>query len=108
MHLTAAGQALDRADVGAVRLDGQDDAGADAGAVQQHRAGAADAMLAADVGAGQAKVLAEEVDEKPPGLHLGHVRLAVDGQADGAGIRGHGSHLSFRARETASSIPRRR
>jgi hypothetical protein len=108
MQPTALGEALDGVDGGAVRLDGQGDAGADAGAVQQHGAGPADAVLAADVGAGQAEVLAEEVDEQAARFYLGHVRLAVDGQADRAGIRGHRCHLSFRARATASSIPRRR
>ena len=37
---------------------------------------------------GEPEILAEEVDEQPPRLHLGHVRAAVDGQADGAGAGG--------------------
>jgi hypothetical protein len=108
MELTALSEALDGIDRGAVRLDGQGDAGVGTGAIQQHGAGPADAVFAADVGANKPELLAEEVDEEPPRLHLGHDRLAVNGQADRAGIRGHGSHLSFRARETASSMPRRR
>ena len=78
-------------------------------AVQQHGAGPADAVLAADVGTGQAEVLAEEVDEQAARLDLRRtcgwpltVRLIV--RVSGA----IGSHLSFRARATASSIPRRR
>ena len=39
-------------------------------AVDQDRAGAADAVLAADVGAGQPEVVAERVGEQPAGRQL--------------------------------------
>jgi hypothetical protein len=45
-------------DLGAVDADGEQQAGAHWQAVDQHRAGAADAVLAADVGAGEPQVVA--------------------------------------------------
>jgi hypothetical protein len=48
----------------AVGLDGQEQAAADGLAVHQHRARSADAMLAADVGAGQAELFAQEIDQR--------------------------------------------
>ena len=49
---------------GAIGLHGERQAGAHAVAVDQDRAGAADAVLAADVGAGQAKFAAQEIGEQ--------------------------------------------
>ena len=49
-------------------------------AVDPHRAGAADALFAADMAAGQAEVVAQEIDQRLAGLDaLAHV-LAVDAQ----------------------------
>ena len=44
------------------------------GAVQQDGARAADAVLAADVGAGQLQVVAQAVGQQPPGRHPGPAR----------------------------------
>ena len=75
-------QALDGRDLGAVGLHRQHQARARGLAVHQHRAGAADAVLAADVRAGEREVLPQEVDEQladgaPPGA-----RHAVDREPD--------------------------
>ena len=51
-------------------------------AVQQHRAGAAVRRVAADVGAGEPQILADEVDEQQARLDVGLVLLAVDGELD--------------------------
>ena len=53
MQRAVVGQALDGGDLGAVLHDGQGQAGIDAPAVDQHRAGAALAVVAALLGAGQ-------------------------------------------------------
>jgi hypothetical protein len=59
--LVAGREALDRRDVGAVGLAGQQQAGADGGPVEPDRAGAAHAVLATDVRAAQPEIVAEEV-----------------------------------------------
>ena len=51
-------------DVAAVGLHGEHDAGAHRLAVEEHRAGAADAVLAADVRAGQTQLVPQEVAEQ--------------------------------------------
>ena len=67
-------QALDRGDAVAVRLHREHQAGAHRLAVEHDRARAADAVLAADVRAGEAQILAQPVDEREPRRHLA-VRL---------------------------------
>src|SRR2546426_5168853 len=81
-------QAFHRGDLRALGLDREDGAGLHGLAIEQHRAGAAVGGVAADVRAGQAQVLAEQVDEKQSRLDLHAVRSAVDGQLDV--MRGHG------------------
>ena len=51
-------------------------------AVDQHGAGAADAVLAADVGAGEPDVVPDRVGQQPAGRHRHRVRHAVDDQRD--------------------------
>ena len=68
--------------VAAVGLDGEHRARLGALAVDVDRAGAAVARVAADVGAGQPEVVAQEVDEQEAGLDIGLVGLAVDGDRD--------------------------
>src|SRR6266545_1026057 len=63
MQPSVVGEALDRLDRGAVRLDGQHHAALDRLAVVEDRAGATVAGVAADVRAGQLEVVAEEVDQ---------------------------------------------
>jgi hypothetical protein len=55
MQVTTAGQALDRGDLGAVGLHGQDRAALHRVAVEVHRAGTAVGGVATDVGAGQSE-----------------------------------------------------
>ena len=57
-------------DLGAVGLHREQQARAHRVAIEQHRAGAADALLAAHVGAGQAEVLADEVGQQLARLGL--------------------------------------
>ena len=82
----AGGEALDGGDFGAVEGDGEGQAGVDPPVVDQHRAGAALAAVAAFLGAGQGHALAQEVEQGHPRV-VERYRpcLAVDGQADGVG-----------------------
>src|SRR5439155_16992384 len=64
VELAVAHQALDRAELGAVGLDGEHDARARGLAVEHDRARAADPVLAADVRAGESEILADEVDQE--------------------------------------------
>src|SRR5262249_42882426 len=79
-QLVAVGQALHRADLRAVGLHPEDQAGARRRAVQPHRARAADAVLAAHVGAGVAEVVAEHVGKRPRGPREQPVPGAVAAQ----------------------------
>ena len=58
------GQRLDRLDVAALGLRREHQAGAHGAAVELHGAGAADAVLAADVRAAQAERVAQEVGQQ--------------------------------------------
>ena len=76
-------QALDRRDRAAVAWTAnmvQDLTGTPS---TQHGAGAAARRVAADVRAGQAERLAQEVHEQEPRLDVGRALLAVDGDLDG-------------------------
>ena len=66
--LAGVGDALDGLDLGAVERGRQHQAAAHDLAVDAHRAGPADAVLAAGVRAHQAEVEAQEVDEVPARL----------------------------------------
>jgi Rrf2 family protein len=82
------GQALDCGYLVTVGLGRQDRAGLHRYPVQGHRAGAALGGVAADVGAGEAQVVAEEVDEKGAGRDGGGAPGTVDRQLDGDLTRG--------------------
>ncbi len=75
-------QRFDGANVGAVGLHGQRKTRARGNAVDLDRAGAADAMLAADMGAGQRQVMAQDIAEQGAwfGFRLHHA--SIDGEAD--------------------------
>src|SRR5690242_8388694 len=110
MELAALLQAFDRGDLAAVRLHGEHGARLHRLAVQVHRAGAAVAGVAADVGPGHAEVLADEVHEQESRLDFGLAHRAVDGDADL--VRGHVSSLrlsaplsSVRARSARAPSP---
>src|SRR6266852_4393062 len=78
-------QTLDGGDAVAVRLHGVDKAGTHRLSVEHHRARAADAVLVADVRAGEVKVLAQPVHQRQARGHLGRSRLAID--LDGNGVK---------------------
>src|SRR5262249_4828758 len=78
MELPVPGQAFHGRHRGPVRLDGEHEARADGLAVDEHGAGAARSVLAADVGSGEPEVVAEEVDEQPTRFHSLLIRDAVD------------------------------
>ena len=79
---TGAGKRLDRIDTAPVRLHGEEAAAAHGDPVQEDRARAADAVLAADVRAGEPQAVAEEVGQQEPRLDgLAH-RAAVHGELD--------------------------
>ena len=80
------GEALDGGDFGAGDRGGEGDAGGVQFAVDQDGAGAADAYAAAFLGAGEAEVVAEEVEEQPRGGDFGLVFRAVDFQLDHSNI----------------------
>ena len=67
----------------AVGLSGQHGAGFDRPAVDMHDAGAALAGVAADMGAGQVQMIAQQMDQKGAVLDIGRDRLAVHRQFDG-------------------------
>ena len=69
--------------VDAVGLHREPRARFDRDAVDEHRAGAALAGVAADLGAGEAERLAQEVHEQQPRLDVALIGAAVDGDPDG-------------------------
>ena len=81
-QLLAVGEPFHGAYLGAVGLNAEDQAGAHRSVVQDHRAGAADAVLAAQVGAGVAQVVAEHIGQGPAGLDDQVVIAAVNPQRD--------------------------
>jgi hypothetical protein len=81
-QLVAVGQPLHGAHLGAVGLDAEDQAGPDRLTVEDDRARAADAVLAAQVRTGVAQVVAEHVGQRPAGLDGQVVVMAVDPQGD--------------------------
>ena len=88
--LAAIGQAFDGLDRGAVALHRQHQAAAHDLAVHPHRAGAADAVLAADMAAGQRKVVAQKIDQRLARFDAFADALAVDGQRNVEGALAHG------------------
>ena len=71
-------QSLDGGDGVTVGLDREYQAGSDRGAIDQHRAGAAHAMLAAGMSAGQQELVAQAVEQAGAWLDLDGVLLPVD------------------------------
>ena len=59
--------------------------------VEPHRAGAAHAVLAADMGAGERKIVAQEIDQRLAHLDPRGNILAVHAQSDVESTRGHGA-----------------
>src|SRR5262249_18073641 len=81
-QLAVLGQPFDGLDARAVRLDGEEHAALQEHTVDDHRARAAVARVAADVAARQVEVVAQEVDEELARLDVALVGRAVDGDRD--------------------------
>jgi hypothetical protein len=91
MQLPVGGQTLDRDHGRAVGLNGEDRARLDGLAIDEDRARAALAGVTADVGAGEAEVVAEKVHEEEARLDFRVLLRAVDGEGNGvlhADLRG--------------------
>ena len=80
----------------AVLHDRQRQAGIDPPAVDQHRAGAALAVVAALLGAGQVELVAQQVEERGPGLDRQVPNFAVDRQGNRDRLRGPAVRTVFR------------
>src|SRR5690606_444989 len=76
-HL-AVGEPLDGRDLAGIALTGRDEAGVHGLAVEHHGARAALALAAALLRPGEAKILAQDVQEPPPRRDLDGLRRAVD------------------------------
>ena len=76
------GQALDGVDGLAGNLGRQGEAAARGAAIDHHRAGAADTVLAAEVRTGQLQLLSQEVRQMLARLDAPLQRLAVQGRFD--------------------------
>src|SRR6185295_15707213 len=92
-------EALDGLDRGTVGLHREQEARPDRRAVEADRVGAANTVLAADVGAGEPERVAQEVGEQEARLDLLAVHPAVDGHLD----RDHAATARASARATARS-----
>ena len=89
------GEALDGRDLGAVGLDGEHQARADRPAVDDHRAGAADAVLAAEVGPGEPEASRRKSASSHAHLGVARAPLAVDDERDGAPRPAHAATLGL-------------
>src|SRR5215510_9350379 len=91
MQIVRRAESLDGTDVLILRLHREHQTRAHRFAVDDHRAGPADAMLAADMRAGLPAVLADGIDQRLAWLDPNGVLAAVDGQGDVGlvGLVGH-------------------
>ena len=80
--LPSSREALDRRDPGAIAAHGERRAGLDGAAVDMDDASAALRGVAADMGAGQTQVLAQELDQQGARIDLCRDRLAVHRHGD--------------------------
>src|SRR5262245_54123069 len=88
MQCAVAGEALDGGDAGSVLHDGQSQAGVDATAIEQNRAGPTLPVVTALFCSGQIETVAERVEQSRPGRDLELSFDAIDGQCDGNAVRG--------------------
>jgi hypothetical protein len=82
VELPTPGKALDRGDARALQHDGQGQARIDAAAVDQHRTGAALAVIAALFGARQVEVLAQRIEQRRPSVDIERVARLIHRQSD--------------------------
>src|SRR4029077_19066457 len=98
-------QPLDRGDRCSIGFDRQHQARVDRPVRHQHRARAALTQIAALLGAGQAKTIAQEVEQRRAGLDLDRVLRPVDGNVDP--LPGDGHAQAARRRSIAVASARR-
>src|SRR5262245_53650019 len=106
MQHVALCQALDGADRPALGLHRKHQTRAHGLAIEQDGAGAADAVLAADVGAGLAAVVADGVDQRAARIDADVMAPAVDGERKLA-LFGHAAACSSARRVTVPARSRR-
>ena len=94
-QLAVGRKALDRRHLAVVRLHRKHQARARRVAVDQHRAGAAHAVLAAEMRAGEVEFVAQEIGERQPRIDHACVGLAVD--RDPRRLLAHGRALRLHA-----------
>src|SRR5215831_11084101 len=82
MQFLAIGEALDRTDLLALRLNGKHQTGPHRLVIENDRACAADPMFAADMGAGLPAIVADRVDQRFARLDPDRIIAAVDVQYD--------------------------
>ena len=99
----AVGEPFHRPDLGAVGLGGEHQTASDRRAVEDDRAGAADPVLAAEMGAGQPAILADRIGERLARLHPDRVALAVDRERDLARHGHRAASVNARSTMTAAS-----
>ena len=101
-------EAFHRPDLAAVDLHGEREAGARRLAVDDDRAGAADAVLAADMGAGCADLVAQEIGQQQPRFGLARARAAVQREANGMSLASRPSAHCRTSRTRSRPIMRTR
>src|SRR3990170_4708862 len=104
MELFSLCQTFDGGDFGAIGLNREEDARANDSPIQKYGAGAAHAMLAAQVHPGKAEILPEKVSQGFARLHLAFEAHSID--LEGNLHRLRRLHL-FLQRSMADSSPRR-
>jgi hypothetical protein len=82
---------FDGGDLASLGGDGELQTGDGPASVEQHRAGAALALIAAFLGTGEIETLTQRVEQGGATVDGQRVLLAVDVQGDGAGRRGRGA-----------------
>src|SRR5262249_60473627 len=91
MEPVALGEPFHSTDRTSGRLNGKHQAGADRLAINDDRAGAAHAVLAADVRAGLTAILADGVRERAPRLDTDRIVACIDGERESDAVRSGGA-----------------
>src|SRR5438105_1209385 len=98
VQLVASGEPLDSAHAGTLGLHCKHQAGAHRLVVDQHGAGAADAVLAAEMRAGEAAILAQRIGQAAPRLDADRALIAVHRENDVLSVAHWASHLASRSK----------
>ena len=98
MQVVAVGKPFDGADALALGLHGEHQAGSDRLVVENHGACAADAVLAADMRAGEPALVADDIDQRLSRLDPSRVIVTVDIELD-VDLLGCHCHFAVAARQ---------